>query len=42
MQVDTVERTWKRRLWNSSFVPVMQKHSKAIAERTGPFHTTEI
>ena len=37
----TVEDIWKRCLWKKSFVPVMQKHSKAIAERTGPFHTTE-
>ena len=42
MPVATVERIWKERIWNRSFVPVMQKHSKAIAERTGPFHTTEV
>ena len=42
MPVDTVERTWKGRLWNSSFVSLMQRQSKAIAERTGPFHTTEV
>ena len=32
---DTVERLWKERTWEKSFVPVMQKHSRAIAERTG-------
>ena len=42
MRVDTVERIWNERPWNRSFVPEMQKQSKAIAERTGPFHTTEI
>ena len=42
MPVATVERLWKERLWNGSFVSLMQRHSKAIAERTGPFHTTEI
>ena len=35
----TVEDIWKRCLWKKSFVPVMQEHSKAIYERTGPFHT---
>ena len=40
--VDTVERIWKARLWERSFVPVMQEHSKAMPERTGPFHTTEV
>ena len=30
-----VERIWKACSWRKSFVPVMQKHSKAIAERTG-------
>ena len=34
----TVEDIWKRCLWKESFVPVMQKHSEAIAERTGPYH----
>ncbi len=36
---DTVERIWKACSWRKSFVPVMQKHSKAIAERTGLDHT---
>ena len=34
---DTVRRIWKECPWRTSFVPVMQKYSKAIAERTGPF-----
>ena len=34
-----VERIWKACSWRKSFVPVMQKHSKAIAERTGLDHT---
>ena len=36
----TVERIWKQCLWRQCFVPVMKQHSKAIADRTGPFHTT--
>ena len=32
---DTVERLWKERTWEKSFVPIMQKYSRAIAERTG-------
>ncbi len=31
----TVERVWKECSWRTSFMPVMRKHSKAIAERTG-------
>ena len=34
---DTVTRIWKARMWRRSFVPVMQKQMKAIAERNGPF-----
>ena len=34
---DTVRRIWKECPWRTSFVPAMQKYSKAIAERTGPF-----
>ena len=34
---ETVRRIWKECTWRTSFVPVMQKYSKAIAERTGPF-----
>ena len=37
----TVEGIWKRCPWRKSLVPMMQKHSKAIYERTGPFHTIE-
>ena len=39
----TVERIWKQRIWRRSFGLVMQKHSRAIATRTGlsVFHTTE-
>ena len=33
----TVERIWKACSWRASFVPEMQKYSKAIAERTGLF-----
>ena len=28
-------------IWEMKFIPAMEKHGKAIAERTGPFHTTE-
>ena len=35
----TVEDIWKKCFWKKSFVPVMQAYSKAIHERTGPFHT---
>ena len=31
----TVERLWKERTWEKSLVPIMQKYSRAIAERTG-------
>ena len=31
----TVERIWKERIWRRSFGLVMQKHSRAIATRTG-------
>ena len=34
---DTVTRIWKARVGKRPFVPVMQKYSKAIAERNGPF-----
>ena len=27
-------------IWEMRFTPAMKKHSRAIAERTGPFHTT--
>ena len=39
----TVERIWKARIWNHPFQREIQKHSKAIAERTGlsELHTTE-
>ena len=37
---DTVMRIWKARVWEKPFEPVVEKHSKAIAERKGPFHTT--
>ena len=38
---DTVTRIWKGRIWKEgAFEDVMRKHSKAIAERNGPFHTT--
>ena len=30
-----------RRIWDRPFTPEFRKHSKAIATRTGPFHTTE-
>ena len=36
---DTVTRVWKARVWEKPFEPVLRKHSKAIAERTGPFRT---
>ena len=40
---DTVERIWKERIWRRSFGLVMQKHSRAIATRTGlsQFHPSE-
>ena len=40
---DTVERIWKERMWRRSFGLVMQKHSRAIATRTGlsQFHPSE-
>ena len=28
-------------IWEMPFIPAMEKHGKAIAERTGPFHTAE-
>ena len=31
----TVERIWKERPWEKSFIPAMRKYSRAIAERTG-------
>ena len=31
----SVERIWKECTWRASFMPVMRKYSKAIAERTG-------
>ena len=31
----TVERIWKECTWRTSFMPVMRKYSKAIAERSG-------
>ena len=31
----SMERIWKECTWRGSFMPVMRKHSKAIAERTG-------
>ena len=37
---ETVTRIWKERIWERPFEPV-RKHSKAIAERTLPLHTTE-
>ena len=30
-----VERIWKECTWRTSFMPVMRKYSKAIAERSG-------
>ena len=36
---ETVARVWKARVWEKPFEPVLRKHSKAIAERTGPFRT---
>ena len=38
---ETVRRIWKACIWRRSFMPVMQKQMKAIAERNGPFHTTK-
>ncbi len=35
----TVKRIWQERGWKRPFEPVFVKYSKAIAERTGPFHT---
>ena len=37
---ETVKRIWEKRIWKRPFGP-MGKHSKAIAERTLPLHTTE-
>ena len=39
----SVARIWKRRTWEQPFQRVMEKYSKAIAERTGlsELHTTE-
>ena len=34
---DTVRRTWKACMWRKSIMPAVQKYSKAIAERNGPF-----
>ena len=36
---ETVTGIWKERIWESPFEPVMEKYSKAIEERHGPFHT---
>lgn len=36
---DTVITVWKQR--NKPFASQMRKHWKAIAERNGPFHSTE-
>ena len=36
-----VELIWKERVWTRSFVVALQEHSRAIAERHGPFHTTQ-
>ena len=36
---ETVTGIWKKRIWGSSFEPVMRKFAKAIEERHGPFHT---
>ena len=38
---DRVRRIWKACIWRRSFMPVMRKQMKAIAERNGPFHTTK-
>ena len=40
MPVKTVEDIWKEPL-QKTFVAELLRHSKAIADRTGPFHTTE-
>ena len=40
MLVKTVEDIWKEPL-QKTFVAELLRHSKAIAGRTGPFHTTE-
>ena len=40
MQVKTVEDIWKEPL-QKTFVDELLRHSKALADRTGPFHTTE-
>ena len=34
---ERVRRIWKACIWRRSFMPVMQKQMKAIAERNGPF-----
>ena len=34
---DTVRRTWKGRMWRKSIMPAVQKYSKAMADRNGPF-----
>ena len=36
---ETVTRIWEARVWKEPFEPVLRKHSKAIADRTGPFRT---
>ena len=36
---DTVAGIWKERAGKRRFEPELQKQMKAIAERTGPFHT---
>ena len=33
-------RVWKEGIWKRPSEQVMRKHWKAIATRTGPFHTT--
>ncbi|MDE2765547.1 MAG: hypothetical protein OXI25_03840 [Chloroflexota bacterium] len=37
---DTAERIWKHRIWTPHFAPILREHSKAIAQRTGPFHSS--
>ena len=36
---ETATRIWEARVWKEPFEPVLRKHSKAIADRTGPFRT---
>ena len=36
---DTVVRIWKACTWRTSYLPLMRKHSKAIAIRNGLYPT---